>query len=194
MANIIVEIVKYQMKPWIKTGFVMISCLITLAIIYLLILSGFNISHISSLEETVPVAISIGGLLFAMFILHALNLKIVRKVGTVSFQNDKLIINTHKNKAKFSYDDLQNIRITIIGYCGQQLTGGSPPMEGMAGGTTSDGHHQLQGYENKIKLKTKSGKKFNYNFYLGIKSEAEKTKFFLRDLSKNIDMKFKIIR
>lgn len=189
-----IEIVNYKMKSWIKTGFVVILTLIVLLVCYLLILSEFKIKKLLNINDTIPIVVVIGGLLFILFIFYTLNLRVIQKVGTITIQNDKFILNKISETIEFPYHDLQHVRIKIMGYCGQQLTGGRPPVAGFAGETTSDGYHQLQGYENRIRFKTKYGNKYSYNFYLGTKTDSDNIKAFLKKQVTVVNMKLTIVR
>ena len=188
------ELVNYKMKSWIKTGFVLNFTLIGILICYLLIASGFNIEKLSNLNDILPIAIVIGLLLVLTFILHTLNLRIVETVGMLSIQKEKLILKSNNKTVELSYKDLHKFRVKILGYCGQQVTGGGAPKAGFAGVTSSDGCHQLQGYENKIKLETKRGEKYIYNFYLENKTDSDNVKDFLRKLQSVINLKLNIVR
>ena len=113
----------------------------------------------------------------------------------LSIQKETLVLKTTNKTIELAYTDLRKFRIKIMGYSGQQLTGGGgAPKAVFTGETTSDGYHQLQGYENKIKVKTKNGDRFSFNFYLENKTDSDNIKDFLIKLRTVVNLKLNIVR
>ncbi len=188
------EIINFRMKKWIKIGYLFVIPLIIVLIIYLLFKCNFEYIVLFKNKEYYSYIFVVLVLCTFQYILYNLNVKIIEIIGIIRFDKEEILISKNNSVERLQYLNIKQIKIKILGYAGQQVSGGGSPKTGFFGETTSDGYNQLEGYENKILMKTIDGKNHQYNFYIGSQIDSEKLKNVLKDWDKDVDLRLEIIR
>lgn len=162
---ITLPIIKSNTKTWVKIGYIITIPFIILSfsILFYLLKQVSSDSYYNN--ELIATSIVLFTLLLAFYFIHSFDVKNIEVDGEITFSQSGFKILQNDKITHYSISNLKSIKIQIVGYAGQQVTGGGAPTGVFGNITTSDGFNQIQGHENRLLFTTEDGRKEQFNFF-----------------------------